>query len=345
MEQKRARICLVRILVTGGMGFIGCNFIHFLLRRNDQPYEIVNLDALTNGSNPKNLSDVSGLAGYRFVNGWTTDNLVVEPLIGEVDVVANFAAETHVDRSISNPKAFFESNAVGTTTLLEHARKVDLKFVQISTDEVYGSASGGYRFRENDKLTPSSPYAASKAAADLMVESYHKTYGLHTVILRCTNNFGPNQFPEKFIPKTIICSILDRKVPIYGDGSQIRDWIFVRDFCRAIELAMNAGESGSTYNVSAYNEISNLEVAKRILKQVNKSESLLQFVEDRPAHDVRYSLDSTKTRNELGWQATTTLDEGLTEAIGWYSKNEDWWKPLISDRILSPAPWKEKWGK
>ena len=334
---------MTRILVTGGAGFIGSHFIRTLLQSENQSYDIVNLDALSYGADLRNLASVDRLAGYRFVKGSTTDELVVKKCTEDVDIIVNFAAETHVDRSIANPYVFFASNAAGTTTLLESARKGDIMFVQISTDEVYGPALHDRHFTEEDKLTPSSPYAASKGAADLMVESYHRTYGLHTVILRCTNNFGPYQFPEKFIPKTIISSIIGQRVPIYGNGMQIRDWIYVRDFCHAIELAMKTKVFGGIYNVSAGNELPNLDVAKLMLRKLNKPEAMLQFVENRPGHDARYSLDSTKIRNEFVWRPTVSFNEALNETIEWYVKNAEWWKPHVSDRVLSPTPWKETW--
>jgi dTDP-glucose 4,6-dehydratase len=226
---------------------------------------------------------------------------------------------------------------------LDHVRKTGARFVQISTDEVYGQALNLERFTEENRLSPSSPYAASKAAADLTVEAFHKTYGLHTTILRCTNNFGPYQFPEKFIPKAIISAIIGRKISIYGDGMQVRDWTYVSDFCYAVELAIENGASGAIYNVSTGNEVVNQELAKRILARLNKPEALLEFVEDRPAHDVRYSLDSSKIRDELGWKPTKSFGDALNETIAWYVENEEWWRPLLSDRILSPTPWKEKW--
>jgi dTDP-glucose 4,6-dehydratase len=324
------------------MGFIGSNFIRFIQHKKEN-VNVVNLDSMSYGSNPSNLRNIKDSWPYRFVKGSITDDRMVKELVGGVDVVVNFAAETHVDRSITNPIAFFESNAVGTLTLLDHARRTGARFVQVSTDEVYGQALNLERFTEKDKLNPSSPYAASKAAADLMVEAFHKTYGLHTTILRCTNNFGPYQFPEKFIPKTIISAIIGKRIPIYGDGMQVRDWTYVRDFCHAIDLAIENGASGAIYNVSTGNEVVNLELAKRILARLSKPEALLEFVEDRPAHDVRYSLDSSKIRDELGWKPAESFGDALNETIDWYARNEEWWRPLLSDRILSPMPWKEKW--
>jgi dTDP-glucose 4,6-dehydratase len=296
------------------------------------------------GSNPENLATLANDPRYRFVKGDIRDRRKVEEFMAQVDVVVNFAAETHVDRSISSPSAFLESNVVGTQALLEAARRSSLgKFVQISTDEVYGSAAGEVHFDENTALNPSSPYAASKAAADFFVRAYHKTYGLPVAILRCTNNFGPRQFPEKFIPKTIILAMLGRKVAIYGNGLQVRDWIYVEDFCNAINLLIDRETGGTTYNVSAGNELTNIEVAKRILRGVGKDEGLIQYVEDRPGHDVRYSLNSNQIREELGWKPRFAFDDALDSTINWYLANEKWWKPLLNDKVLSSTPWKENW--
>jgi dTDP-glucose 4,6-dehydratase len=335
---------LTKVLVTGGMGFIGSNFIRLLHEQKAQ-FSVTNLDAMSYGANFGNLTGLDDSLEYHFVRGSTTETSKVKSLVQDVDVVVNFAAETHVDRSIANPTVFFESNSLGTIVLLDNARKAEARFVQISTDEVYGPALNGKSFTEEARLSPSSPYAASKAAADLAVVSFHETYGLHTVILRSTNNFGPNQFPEKFIPKAIISSLLGRKIPLYGKGTQVRDWIHVADFCQAIRLATEAGESGAVYNVSAGNELPNVDVAKHILRKLNQPESLIQFVEDRPRHDVRYSLDSTRIREKTGWKPAHTFDDALSATVDWYAKNESWWRPLLSDRLLSPTPWKEKWEK
>ena len=268
----------------------------------------------------------------------------VTSLIQQADVVVHFAAETHVDRSISNPSAFLESNVIGTHTLLEAARKSKLqKFIQISTDEVYGSAPGNQTFDETTVLNPSSPYSASKAAADLFVLAYHKTYGLPVSVLRCTNNFGPFQFPEKFIPKSIICSTVGMQIPVYGDGSQIRDWIYVGDFCDAICRVIERGSPGVVYNVSAGNELPNLQVVKKILSFLGKTNDMIQFVEDRPGHDTRYSLDSHVIREMLGWKPLLSFDDALSLTINWYLSNRNWWEPLLDKKILSPTPWKEKW--
>jgi dTDP-glucose 4,6-dehydratase len=334
----------LRLLVTGGLGFIGSNFIRHILTETEDPPTILNLDLMSYGANPENLSDITDSAHYRFVKGSTTDPAIVQRLVDEVDVIVHFAAETHVDRSISNPEPFLETNVFGTFTVLEAARKSKLrKFVHISTDEVYGTAPSGVSFKEEDRLRPSSPYAASKAASDMLVEAYHTTYGLGTVILRCTNNFGPRQFPEKFIPKAIINSLLGRTIPVYGTGEQIRDWIYVLDFCRAIKLAMEKARPGSVYNVSAGNELPNIEIANHIVEAVGKPRNLIRFVEDRPGHDYRYSLDSNKIRKDIGWAPSYSFQKALKETVDWYIKNEHWWKPLISDRVLSATPWKENW--
>jgi len=333
----------MRLLITGGLGFIGSNFIRDAIERWATA-EIINLDSMSYGSNPHNLNGIEDTGRYRFVKADVSDMENVREWVAKADVVVNFAAETHVDRSISQPESFLRSNVVGTFTLLEAARRSDVeKFVHISTDEVYGSAPSNAGFRESDRFLASSPYSASKAGADVFVEAYHKTYGLKTVTLRSTNNFGPYQFPEKFIPKIVISAILGRKVPIYGSGMQVRDWIYVADFCKAIELAIERVEPGATYNVSAGNEMPNLDVARQILQVLGKPIDLIQLVEDRPGHDFRYSLDSSSLRRDLGWKPEHIFPEALRETADWYVKNDWWWKPLISDKLLSPAPWKERW--
>jgi len=330
----------LRLLVTGGLGFIGSNFILHTIQKGFS--NITNLDAVFYGAVPENLTEIENRRDYRFVKGNTADRKMVEQLMRNVDVVVHFAAESHVDRSITRPENFLH-NVVGTFTVLEAARTAGVKrFVHISTDEVYGSASAGTSFNEGSVLHTSSPYSASKAASDMFVAAYHTTYGLNTVTLRCTNNFGPRQFPEKFIPKTIISALLGRKIPIYGDGIQIRDWIYVLDFCRAIDLAIEKGKAGSLYNVSASNELPNIQVVTAVLEQLNKSNDLIQFVEDRPGHDFRYSLDSSRIRKDLGWRPQEIFADALRQTVQWYVDNERWWKPLITDRVLSAAPWKEK---
>jgi len=331
------------ILVTGGLGFIGSNFIHSRLSGFPDT-NILNLDSMSFGANPRSLDDLNTNSRYQFEKCNVTDAKKLSEVSSQIDVIVNFAAETHVDRSISNPEAFLESNVIGTHRLLEFARKRDVrKFVQISTDEVYGSAPSTMTFTEYSPLNPSSPYSASKAAADVFVMSYYSTYGLPAVILRCTNNFGPYQFPEKFIPKTIISCLLDREIPLYGDGSQVRDWIYVTDFCDAISGVVERGSIGAIYNVSAGNELPNVEVAKKILRTLKKPFEMIRFVEDRPGHDRRYSLNSELIREKLQWRPNHQFDEGLNATVNWYVSNENWWKPLLSDRILSATPWKEKW--
>jgi dTDP-glucose 4,6-dehydratase len=333
---------LTRLLVTGGVGFIGSNYIRHLMT-TQRDVQIVNLDKLGYGSNPANLKNLEGRPNYRFVKGDICDAQMVEEAAANVGVVVNLAAETHVDRSISNPESFLESNTKGVLTLLELCRKRDLKFLQISTDEVYGSADDGRAFKEIDTLNPSSPYSASKAAAEMLVKAYHKTYGLVTLITRCTNNFGPFQFPEKFIPKAVILASQNRKIPVYGSGRQVRDWIHVQDHCEAVDEVLERGRSGEVYNLGGGNQIENEHVVKQILKLLGKPEELIDHVEDRPGHDVRYRLDTSKVTGELGWKPKRRFEDGLRETVTWYVENEAWWQPLLNERVLSSAPWKSKW--
>jgi dTDP-glucose 4,6-dehydratase len=304
--------------------------------------QIINLDKLSIGSNPANLKDVETDNRYKFVKGDIADKTLIENLLNEADTVVNIAAETHVDRSIAEPSPFFHSNTMGALNLFEAARKHGKRILQVSTDEIYGDIIQG-SFKEDDKLKPSSPYSASKAAADLFALAYHRTYGLNIVIARCTNNYGPYQFPEKLIPKTIIRTLLGLSVPIYGKGSNIRDWIYVLDFCEAIDLILNKGKSGEIYNVSAGNELTNIDIVKKILKIMGKPENTMTFVEDRPGHDIRYSLDSSKIRNELGWRPKHSLKEALKTTVNWYVHNEWWWKPIATEEVLHPTPWKLEW--
>ena len=333
----------MKLLVTGGLGFIGSNFIRYMLSKNDE-IQVTNLDKLSIGSNPANLKDVEADQRYRFVKGDVTDRKLVKNLLNEVDAIVNIAAETHVDRSISNPQPFFKSNTLGTFTLLEAARKSDIRaFLHISTDEIYGTVPHTRSFDESDRLSPSNPYSASKAAADMFVMAYHKTYGLKTIITRCTNNFGPYQFPEKLIPKTVIRALLDLKVPLYGSGKQIRDWIYVTDHCEAIDLILRKGIAGEIYNISAGNELENLKIVELIINILGKPKEKIEFVEDRPGHDVRYSLDSSKIRRYLGWRPKHSFEEALKETVDWYVKNEWWWGSLATERMLHSTPWKLKW--
>ncbi|MGD8546260.1 MAG: dTDP-glucose 4,6-dehydratase [Candidatus Bathyarchaeota archaeon] len=330
----------MRLLVTGGLGFIGSNFIKYILNK-DTDFEIINLDSLSYGSNPANLKNIEKKASYRIVKGSITDENLIKSIIKEVDAVINFAAETHVDRSISDPEPFLLSNTLGTFTLLEAARKADIKrFLQVSTDEIYGTAYGIQSFKEGQTLNPSNPYSASKAAADMYVTAYHRTYGLQTVITRSTNNFGPYQFPEKFIPKTIIRALKNVPVPIYGSGKQTRSWIHVTDHCRALESVLHKGRPGEIYNISTKNEIENLKVAHNILQLLHKQKKLIHFVEDRPGHDLRYSLDSSKIRSELDWEPKLSFSQALKSTVKWYQNNEWWWKPIAKEEILHSTPWK-----
>jgi len=332
----------MRLLVTGGMGFIGSNFIRRTLA-DDADFSVVNLDKLTYGSNPANLRDLENMKNYRFVKGDICDEALVKSITQDIDTVINFAAESHVDRSISTPKAFLESNTRGVLTLLEASRQRDLKYLQVSTDEVYGSTDEGKAFLESDRLDPSSPYSASKASADMLVNAYHRTYGLWAVATRSTNNYGPYQFPEKFIPKTIIRACQSLQVPIYGSGKQIRDWIHVQDHCEALNLVLSRGIPGEIYNIAGGNQVENLEVVKRILNIMGKGESLISHGEDRPGHDLRYRLDASKIEHELGWIPNHSFGDGLMDTVKWYLENESWWRPLVDEKILSPTPWKETW--
>jgi dTDP-glucose 4,6-dehydratase len=314
----------MKILITGGAGFIGSNFVHYMLQQHPRD-QIVVLDKLTYAGNLNNLKDV--MKKIEFIKGDICNRKLVEKVASGIDVIINFAAESHVDRSIEKPEPFLTTNVLGTQVLLEAARRFDHeKFVQISTDEVYGSVAKG-SFREDDVLRPSSPYAASKAAADMLVHSYFVTYGLPVLITRSTNNFGPYQHPEKLIPKLIINAISGKPLPIYGDGKNVRDWLYVIDNCEAVDLLSRKGRSGEVYNVGGENEKMNLKIANFILEKLNKSKSLIKFVKDRPSHDFRYSLD-TKRIKELGWTPSYNFKEALKETINWYLKNEWWWRSL-----------------
>lgn len=335
----------MKILVTGGAGFIGSNFIRYILNNDiDKDIDILNTDALKYGSNSENLLDFKDNDRYSFVNEDISNYSIVSNLVKDADAVINFAAETHVDRSISSPDAFLHSNVKGVFTLLEALRKVNssARLVHISTDEVYGDILKG-SFKETDALLPSSPYSASKAAADVFVLGYARTYGLNASITRCTNNYGPCQFPEKLIPKTIIRASLGLKIPIYGSGRNIRDWIHVIDHCRAVETVMNFGKSGEIYNISSNSERTNLEVVNTILEALGEDESSIEFVEDRPGHDLRYSLDSSKLRRDLGWEPKQSFEQGIVDTIRWYKENKEWWKALADEKTLSPTPWKLTW--
>ena len=320
----------MKILVAGGAGFIGSNFIKYVLKEYSN-FDILNLDALTYAGNLKNLVEIQDDPRYRFVKGDINNFDLVDSLIKECQCVINFAAESHVDRSIENPNIFIKTNIIGTQTLLNCAIKNSVeKYIQISTDEVYGSIEGKGYFTESSILTPSSPYSASKAAADLLALSYYKTFDLPIIVTRCSNNYGPNQFPEKFLPLMLLNIIKNKKIPIYGDGLHIRDWIYVEDHCSAIMDILLKGKVGEIYNIGANKEFQNLELAKLLLKIMNKSENLIKFVPDRPGHDRRYAIDSSKIRNKLKWKPKISFDEGIKKTINWYRNNQDWINEVIS---------------
>jgi len=330
----------MRLLVTGGLGFIGSSFIRVMFSECPKT-EIINVDKIGLGANPESLKDVEKLGNYRFVKGDILNPKVINPIVEKVDAVVNFAAETHVDRSIANPKAFIKSNILGTFILLEAVRKLneDAEYVHVSTDEIYGDIVKG-SFNETDRPNPSNPYSATKASADMLCLAYHRTYGLNVNITRSSNNFGPYQFPEKLIPKTIIRALKNLQIPVYGSGTNVRDWIYVLDHCAAISSVLDKGKAGEIYNISSGNELSNIEVVRGILKLLDKSEDLITFVEDRPGHDLRYSLNSHKIQSELGWKPRYAFSSALKETVKWYVENEPWWKPLTTKKTLHPTPWK-----
>jgi len=320
------------ILITGGAGFIGSNFVRYMLQ-NYPDVRVVNLDKLTYAGNLENLKDVEDNPNYHFVRGDICNQELVEYIVQkfEVDLIVNFAAESHVDRSILGPEIFIRTNILGTQVLLEVTKKFGIeRFIQISTDEVYGSLGPEGKFREDMPLLPNSPYAASKASADLLCRAYFKTFGVPVVITRCSNNFGPYQFPEKLIPLMIINALNDKPLPVYGDGKNVRDWIYVIDHCRAIDFVIQKGKPGEIYNIGASNEWQNIDIVKLILKKLGKPESLIKFVKDRPGHDRRYAMDWSKIKNELGWEPIYSFEEAITETINWYIQNESWWKRIIS---------------
>ena len=327
----------MKLLVTGGLGFIGSNFILKLLTENND-YEIINVDAELFGADHKNLSVIKNSEKYHFEKGNISNKKFMEEQITKCDAVINFAAESFVDRSINDANPFLVSNIRGAFTILDIITKQKKRMIQISTDEVFGSLSTGSA-NEQSKFNPSSPYAATKAAAELLINSYCVTYDSDVIITRCTNNYGPRQFVEKLIPKTIILANQNKKIPIYGNGANIRDWIYVNDHCKAVLLALLNGKAGETYNISANNEIDNLTMVKQILKIMNKSEDLIEFVEDRPGHDFRYSMNSTKISNELDWKIESSFNDGLEKTVRWYLDNPEIldYAPSVA---LNSTPWK-----
>ena len=324
------------ILVTGGAGFIGSNFINYILpKRKD--IKIINLDKLTYAGNLNNLVPVQDNKNYNFIKGDICNTELVDYIFRKysINYVINFAAESHVDRSILGSEIFFRTNVLGTNILLETAKRYEVeKFIQISTDEVYGSLGPNGKFTENTPLAPNSPYSSSKASADLMALSFHHTYGLPVVITRCSNNYGPLQFPEKLIPLMIINSMNNKKLPVYGDGLNVRDWIYVLDHNKAVEMVLDSGTPGEVYNIGADQEMKNIEIVNLILEALNRDKSLIEYVKDRPGHDRRYAIDSTKTQTELGWKPDYVFEDAIVNTINWYKENKSWWKTIISGEYL-----------
>jgi dTDP-glucose 4,6-dehydratase len=315
----------MNILVTGGAGFIGSNYIRMMFNRYPD-IEITNLDKLTYAGNPDNLRDITN-PGYTFIKGDICDPDIVKKAMRGTDAVVHFAAESHVDRSIKESSVFVNTNVIGTNTLLNRALETDIdRFIHISTDEVYGSINEG-SFKEEDILTPSSPYSSSKAGSDLLAMSYYITYDLPVSITRCTNNFGPYQYPEKLIPLFITNLMEGKKVPVYGTGMNVRDWIYVEDHCSGVDFVRQHGQNGEIYNIGGGNELTNLDITHRILEMMGQDESMIEFVEDRKGHDLRYSLDYNKLK-QIGWKPEYDFDEALWNTVTWYMENERWWKPL-----------------
>lgn len=334
------------ILVTGGAGFIGSNFIHYMLGKHEK-IRIVNLDSLTYAGNLENLTSISEDVRYTFVKGDIRDQVLIKKLFAEYqfDIVVNFAAESHVDRSITEPELFLTTNIIGTQTLLDAAKccwsmepdnkycreyRPGVRFLQVSTDEVYGTLGKTGLFSETTPLAPNSPYSASKTSADLVVRAYHETYGLPVNITRCSNNYGPYQFPEKLIPLMIYNCTQNRTLPVYGDGMQIRDWLYVEDHCSAIDTVLCKGRVGEVYNIGGNNEKANIEIVRLILMRMGKNESLIEHVQDRPGHDRRYAIDNTKITTELGWSPSYTFDTGIAQTIDWYLSHSNWMDHVTS---------------
>ncbi len=336
---------MIRMLVTGGAGFIGSNFVRYVLDKYEN-YGIINIDALTYAGNLENLKDIEKDSRYRFVKGDICDIDLVESLFSEgIDYVVNFAAESHVDRSIEDPGIFVKTNIMGTQVLLDAAKKAwragndengypvfrdGVKYLQVSTDEVYGALGKTGYFTEDTPLVPNSPYSSSKAGADFLVRAYSKTFKMPVNITRCSNNYGPYQFPEKLIPLMIANALEDKHLPVYGDGMQIRDWLHVKDHCSGIDTVLHKGKLGEVYNIGGNNEKANIEIVKLILNALGKSEQLISYVKDRLGHDRRYAIDNTKITRELGWKPSYTFEQGIVETIEWYLDNKNWWEKIRS---------------
>jgi dTDP-glucose 4,6-dehydratase len=323
------------LLVTGGCGFIGSNFIRHMLSK--YPYHIINLDKLTYAGNPENLKEIEADERYTFVKGDIAEKADLEKVFKTpIDSVVNFAAESHVDRSIMDPDTFIRTNINGTFSLLEEAKKRNIKrFIQISTDEVYGSLGKEGKFTETTPLAPNSPYSASKTSSDLLAMAYYKTYGTPVIITRCSNNYGPYQFPEKLIPLIVSNALADMELPVYGDGMNVRDWIHVADHCEAIDAVLHRGLVGNVYNIGGENERTNIEIVKLILKVLGKPETMIKYVKDRPGHDRRYAIDSTKIKRELGFEPVMSFGEGMEGTVKWYVENRAWWERIKSGEYLA----------
>lgn len=333
----------MRLLVTGGAGFIGSNFVHYRLKTYPDS-EVVVLDALTYAGNLENLKEVEGDPRYRFVKGDIADVSVVDSLVAECDAVVHFAAESHVDRSIQGPEAFVRTNVLGTFTLLDAARKHGKRFHHVSTDEVFGALTPtDPAFSEATPYDPRSPYSASKAGSDHLVRAYFHTYGLPVTISNCSNNYGPYHFPEKLIPLAITNLLEGKKVPIYGDGRQVRDWLYVEDHCRAIDLILSKGAIGDTYCIGGNAEKENIWIVCELLKLLGKGEEHIEYVEDRPGHDRRYAINFSKIKHELGWEPSVTLEDGLKQTVEWFQANEAWWKNVKSGEYQ--AYYEKQYGK
>lgn len=319
---------MTTILVTGGAGFIGNCFIRHMLQKYSN-YKIINLDALTYAGNLENLYDVKDNPNYEFVNGDICDKDLVTQIVSGVDMIVNFAAETHVDRSITGPEIFIETNIKGTMTLLQAAKEFNIeRYLQVSTDEVYGTLGDTGYFTETTPLAPNSPYSASKAGADMLVRAYYETYKVPTLITRCSNNYGPYQYPEKLIPFFISRLLKGEKVPVYGDGLNVRDWLYVYDHCAAIDTVLHKGRVGEVYNIGGHNEKTNLEITHLILDAMNKDESSIEYVQDRLGHDRRYAISNDKITSELGWEPSVTFEEGILLTIDWYLNNKAWMESI-----------------
>ncbi|UCE78859.1 MAG: dTDP-glucose 4,6-dehydratase [Nitrospiraceae bacterium] len=329
---------MMKIMVTGGAGFIGSNFIRHMLTSYPE-HSILNLDNLTYAGNLENLKGIESLSHYTFIKGDIADARLLESI--EFDAIINFAAESHVDRSILNAYPFLQTNVIGTQCLLEAAKKRKCRILHVSTDEVYGSIEEGL-FIETSTVLPNSPYAASKASADLLARAYHETYGLDVSVTRCSNNYGPYQFPEKLIPLVILNAIEGKQIPVYGDGKNVRDWIHVSDHCKAIDLIFHKGKAGTVYNVGARNEVQNIDIIKKILMIMDEKKrhekrsftDLIAYVQDRPGHDRRYAIDPTKVETELGWRPEIDFDKGISSTVEWYMENREWWKSILSGEYM-----------